>query len=106
GVVPMYDAGQYLSVRVHPEGAEHKQIRHYTLSTKPNGKQFRISVKKEADYIPNGVVSTHLHDNVHVGDTIEANAPAGLFTLTEEDAARACISGGVCLTPVLSIFQE
>ena len=106
GVVPMYDAGQYLSVRVHPEGAEHKQIRHYTLSTKPNGEQFRISVKKEADYTPNGVVSTHLHDNVHVGDTIEASAPAGLFTLTEEDAPVAFISGGVGITPMLSMFEQ
>src|SRR5699024_11446092 len=45
GVVPMYDAGQYLSVRVLTEGAEHKIFRHYKLLTKPNGKQFRKIVR-------------------------------------------------------------
>src|SRR5699024_10022335 len=78
--LPTYDAGQYLTVRVSPERSDFKQIRHYTLSTRPNNEFFRISVKKEADFTPNGVVSCHLHERVNVGDTIEVSAPAGLFT--------------------------
>lgn len=105
-VVPTYEAGQYLSIRLQAKGAEHKQIRHYTLSTKPNKEQFRISVKKEADFTPNGVVSTHLHDNIQVGDVIEASAPAGLFTLTEETNPVTFISGGVGITPMLSMLDQ
>src|SRR5699024_6333098 len=105
GPVPIYEAGQYLSVRVQPENAEHKQIRHYTLSMKPNDTYFRISVKREADFTPNGVVSTYLHDCVDVGDIIEASAPAGMFTLEEEERPVAFISGGVGITPMISMLD-
>ncbi|HLQ72746.1 MAG TPA: NO-inducible flavohemoprotein [Bacillota bacterium] len=104
--LPTYDAGQYLTVRVSPEGSDFKQIRHYTLSTRPNNEFFRISVKKEADFTPNGVVSCHLHERVNVGDTIEVSAPAGLFTLVEEDAPVTFISGGVGITPMVSMLDE
>ncbi|HLR63929.1 MAG TPA: NO-inducible flavohemoprotein [Pseudogracilibacillus sp.] len=105
--VPSYVAGQYLTVRVKPEGAEHKQIRHYTLSTKPNEDYFRISVKKEDVFETNGVVSCHLHDHVHEGDTVEVSAPAGLFTLEEDDQAPiALVSGGVGITPMISMLDQ
>lgn len=105
-VVPDYEAGQYLTVRIQAPDAEYKQIRHYTLSSKPNGKQFRISVKREADFTPNGVVSTYLHDEVEVNDVIEASAPAGMFTLEEEVTPVAFISGGVGITPMLSMLDK
>src|SRR5699024_1920484 len=104
--LPTYDAGQYLTVRVSPEGSDFKQIRHYTLSTRPNNEFFRISVKKEADFTPNGVVSCHLHERVNVGDTIEVSALAGLFTLVDEDATVTFISGGVGITPMVSMLDE
>lgn len=104
--VPSYVAGQYLTVRVKPEAAEHKQIRHYTLSTKPNEDYFRISVKKEDVFEPNGVVSCHLHDHVHEGDTVEVSAPAGLFTLEEDLAPIALVSGGVGITPMISMLDQ
>jgi len=105
-VVPDYEAGQYLTIRVQNPDSEYKQIRHYTLSSKPNGKQFRISVKKEADFTPNGVVSTYLHDSVEVNDVIEASAPAGMFTLEEEVTPVTFISGGVGITPMLSMLDK
>lgn len=105
-VVPDYEAGQYLTIRIQAPDAEYKQIRHYTLSSKPNGKQFRISVKKETDYTPNGVVSTYLHDEIEVNDVIEASAPAGMFTLEEEVTPVAFISGGVGITPMLSMLDK
>lgn len=105
GLVPTYEAGQYLTVRVQAENAEHTQIRHYTLSMKPNDNHFRISVKREADFTPNGVVSTYLHDCVNVGDVIEASAPAGMFTLEDEERPVAFISGGVGITPMISMLD-
>lgn len=105
-VLPQYEAGQYLSIRVSIPGEEHKQIRHYTLSSKSNGKQFRISVKKEADYTPNGLVSTYLHDHVNINDTVEASPPAGSFTLEEEDTPVVFISGGVGITPMVSMLEQ
>lgn len=104
--LPTYEAGQYLTIRVTMPEAEFMQIRHYTLSAVSNAKQYRISVKKEADRKPYGVVSTFLHEQVQIGDTIEASAPAGTFTLDEGEHPVALISGGVGITPMLSMLES
>lgn len=105
-VLPAYEAGQYLTIRVTMPGEEYMQIRHYTLSATSNEKQYRISVKKEIDCTPNGVVSTFLHDQVNKNDVIEASAPAGTFTLKEDSNPVAFISGGVGITPMLSMLES
>src|SRR5699024_1698451 len=64
-----------------------------------------ISVKKETDFTPNGKVSTYLHDLVNVGDTIEASAPAGTFTLDDDKRPVTLISGGVGITPMISMLE-
>lgn len=104
--LPDYEPGQYLTIRVTMPGEEFMQIRHYSLSAVPNSKQYRISVKKEADYTPHGVVSTFLHDQVNINDTIEASAPAGVFTLDQETNPVAFISGGVGITPMMSMLES
>lgn len=104
-ILPSYEAGQYLTIRVTIPGEEFMQIRHYTLSSSSNSKQYRISVKKETDYTPNGVVSTFLHDEVKVNDTIEASAPAGTFTLDTTSNPIVFISGGVGVTPMVSMLE-
>jgi nitric oxide dioxygenase len=68
-------AGQYIGLRVVVDGLE--QRRNYSLSAPANGRSYRISVKREAG----GKVSNHLHDQLHVGDTLELFPPAGHFTL-------------------------
>ncbi len=80
--------------------------RQYSLSVAPGREYFRISVKKEKDFEPNGKVSNYLHDHVSVGDQIEVSAPAGDFHLVEEEMAPiALISGGVGLTPMMSMLD-
>src|SRR5690625_5348303 len=81
-------------------------IRHYTLSGPSNPKQFRISVKKEADHEPYGKVSTFLHDHVGIDDLFEASVPAGNFTLNEESNPITLISGCVGITPMISMFEK
>lgn len=104
--LPSYKAGQYLSVRVSLPNEAYKQIRHYTLSSVSNEEYFRISVKREADITPNGVVSTYLHDHVEINDTIEASVPAGSFVLENDDRPIALISGGVGITPMLTMLEQ
>ncbi|MGB0360572.1 MAG: globin domain-containing protein, partial [Endozoicomonas sp.] len=67
--VPTFRGGQYLGVRVRPDGSEYYQIRQYSLSNLGN---FRITVKAEHD----GMVSNYLH-NCHVGDAVCLQAPTG-----------------------------
>ncbi|GKW45578.1 NO-inducible flavohemoprotein [Planococcus sp. NCCP-2050] len=105
-LVPAYQAGQYISVRMSIPGEEYLFNRQYSLSQAPKPDQFRISVKCEADNDPNGRVSVYLHEELAIGDTIEVSAPAGEFVLdVEKDSPVAFISGGVGITPMMSMFE-
>lgn len=104
--LPSYLPGQYITVRMNIPGEEYTFNRQYSLSQAPNGQHFRISVKREDDNSPNGKVSVHLHDHVNPGDEIEVSAPAGDFFLkTENTTPVTLISGGVGVTPMISMFE-
>ncbi|HCW68838.1 MAG TPA: FAD-binding oxidoreductase, partial [Thalassospira lucentensis] len=94
-------AGQHLPVRVEIPGTDTPLIRTYTLSNGPSDDTYRISVKRE------GVVSSHLHDTLRVGDVIEARAPAGEFHL-DADAKRPVVlmAGGIGITPMISMLRH
>jgi nitric oxide dioxygenase len=98
-----FKPGQYLSIKlVHP-ALEHQEIRQYSLSDAPNGRDYRISVKRE----PRGQASNLLHDHLHIGDTVDIMPPAGDFFLQEvTDTPVVLISAGVGLTPMLSMLNH
>ena len=75
--------------------------RNYSLSALAQVGRYRISVKREKG----GVVSNFLHDRLSVGDTLELFPPAGEFTLTDSDKPLVLISGGVGITPTLSMLE-
>ncbi|MFD1863596.1 NO-inducible flavohemoprotein [Planococcus chinensis] len=104
--VPTYIPGQYISVRVSIPGDPYTLIRQYSLSQASTPDEFRISVKREADNDPNGVVSIHLHEKVNEGDRLEVSAPAGVFVLdASKTSPVAFLSGGVGITPMMSMFE-
>lgn len=106
--IASYLPGQYITVRVKPEGQSFTHLRHYSLSTSPGHAYYRISVKREEAMSdrPAGIVSTYLHDDVHEGDILELSAPAGEFTLEQsEELPVVLISGGVGLTPMVSMLE-
>ncbi|MGR3762759.1 NO-inducible flavohemoprotein [Rossellomorea sp. NS-SX7] len=107
GKVPAYYPGQYISVRVTIPGQKNTHIRQYSLSGANKEEFFRISVKKEAEFDPNGIVSTFLHDGVQEGSVIEVSAPAGDFYLNQgnTEGRVAFISGGVGITPMMSMLE-
>lgn len=65
------------------------------------GREYRISVKREAG----GKVSNYLHEHLQVGDTLELFPPAGEFTLSASDKPLVLISGGVGITPTLAMLD-
>ncbi len=104
--VPAYQPGQYISVRMSIPGEQYLFNRQYSLSQAACEDEFRISVKRDADNDPNGRVSVYLHDEMNVGDRFEVSAPAGEFVLdTEKDTPVAFVSGGVGITPMMSMFE-
>lgn len=99
--IASFESGQYLTVRVHPEGEEYSHIRHYTLSDASGKNYYRISVKREEQ----GVVSNYLHNEVHADSVIEISAPAGEFVLNQKETPVVLISGGVGITPMISMLN-
>jgi nitric oxide dioxygenase len=104
-----FEPGQYISVDVHVPRLGLQQIRQYSLSDAPNGRSYRISVKREGGTDPAnaGYVSTLLHDQVQVGDTLKVGAPHGTFYIDVNAVTPVVlISGGVGLTPMISMLNR
>ena len=101
GAVAEYRPGQYLGVWLKPEGFPHQEIRQYSLTRKPDGKGYRIAVKREEG----GQVSNWLHNHANVGDVVKLVAPAGdFFMAVADDTPVTLISAGVGQTPMLAMF--
>ncbi len=97
--LPLFQAGQHLPLRFNIGGDVH--IRTYSLSSAPSDDFFRISVKRD------GLVSSHLHEHVRVGDVLEARAPQGHFTVApHERRPLVLLAAGVGITPLLSMVRE
>jgi ferredoxin-NADP reductase/MOSC domain-containing protein YiiM/ferredoxin len=100
--VPAALPGQFLTLRLRPDSAGPPVVRSYSLSGRPGGNAYRVSVKRES----HGAASGYLHTRVQVGDTIEVAAPRGTFTLRTGTGPVLLISAGVGATPVMAMLEE
>ncbi|MBK1670486.1 hypothetical protein CKO28_20895 [Rhodovibrio sodomensis] len=103
GQLPPFLAGQHLPVRVAPGQGAQRVIRRYTISTAPADNRMRISVKRD----PSGHGSKTLHDHYEPGDSLDAQAPNGRFTLdTETGRPLVLVSAGIGATPMVSMLRQ
>jgi ferredoxin-NADP reductase/MOSC domain-containing protein YiiM len=93
--------GQYLTLRVRPDGEQRSLLRNYSLSGLPGGGYYQVSVKRES----RGAVSGYLSTRLAVGDRIDAAAPRGTFTLDATDGPVLLVSAGIGATPVLAMLR-
>lgn len=114
--LPLYKPGQYISVMTRIPKLGYLQSRQYSLSDAPDGKTYRISVKKEVGldldaheaHLHPGYLSNVLHDEKEVGDVLQVSHPEGTFYLdvdADTDAPVDLISAGVGITPMISILN-
>ena len=96
---PVAAPGQYLTLRMRPDGDGQPLTRSYSLSDIADERGYRISVKRE------GAGSRYLHDCVNVGDVLDVAAPRGNFVLREGTRPVVLISAGVGATPVLAMLH-
>ncbi|OWP47754.1 NO-inducible flavohemoprotein [Pseudomonas nitroreducens] len=94
-----FQPGQYIGLSLEIGGEEVRRT--YSLSDAPNGREYRISVKRE----PEGKVSNYLHDRLNVGDELDLFPPAGDFVLRDGDKPLALITAGVGITPALAMLK-
>lgn len=100
--------GQYVSIRLNIPALGFKQIRQYTLSHCGLDDFYRISVKREDanDKTEGGYVSTTLHHEINIGDTVELSAPNGIFFLQNTNRKNVFISAGVGITPMIAMLGK
>ena len=107
--LPTFKPGQYITVSIgHP--ATPTSPRNYSLSDRPDVGYFRISVKRESgtsEGVPDGLISTYLHDVVQQHDCIQVGPPCGEFTIEAVEDGRPIVmlAGGIGVTPLLSMAK-
>jgi nitric oxide dioxygenase len=99
GPVSDFLPGQYTALLLDIDGQSVR--RNYSLSDRPGQPHYRISVKRE----PGGLVSNHLHDRLQVGDKVKLTPPSGDFVLNNEKRPLVLLSGGVGITPTISMLK-
>lgn len=94
--------GQYLVLKLQPDpAAAAPLLRSYSLSNAPGDSHYRISIKQQE----HGAASGYLTTRIRVGDSLEASAPRGAFTLRPEQRPAVLLSAGVGVTPVLAMLH-
>ena len=107
GVLPAWQAGQALPIRLRVPGHAEPVVRAYTVSSAPSDGMLRISVKREGPDTAPGLASGVLHDDVREGELIEALAPSGAFTFDAAQARPAVLlSAGIGITPMVAMLRH
>ncbi|AYB52911.1 globin domain-containing protein [Ralstonia solanacearum] len=99
--------GQYISVQVELAPGVLQQ-RQYSLSDAPNGRTWRISVKRDAGEAgrPAGTVSNWLHENARQGEVLLVSQPYGDFVpQLATDNPIVLMSAGVGITPMIAALN-
>jgi ferredoxin-NADP reductase len=99
--LPLFDAGQFVVLRLLVDPDKPPILRSYSLSDLPVTDHFRISVKSE----PNGVGSSFLGNHVREDALLDMSAPRGSFTLHPGDNPVVLLSAGVGATPMISMLH-
>eukprot|EP00040_Diaphanoeca_grandis_P030350 m.179281 g.179281 ORF g.179281 m.179281 type:complete len:431 (+) comp31967_c0_seq1:183-1475(+) len=89
--------GQFLTLKVDPNGDGLTAPRHYTITSAPDD-VLKCTVKRVAG----GVVSNYMHDSAVVGDVVHLAPPFGAYVPHETPAPIALVSAGCGVTPMLN----
>jgi ferredoxin-NADP reductase len=100
--LPIFQAGQFVVLRLHLGPDKSPVLRSYSLSDLPAAGHFRISVKNES----NGIGSSFLCNRTREGDLLDVSAPRGSFTLRSGQNPAVLLSAGVGATPVMSMLHQ
>ena len=98
---PLFQAGQFVVLRLHLDPDKPPVLRSYSLSDLPADDHLRISVKSEL----NGIGSSFLCNRTKEGDALDVSAPRGSFTLRPGQNPVVLLSAGVGATPVMSMLH-
>jgi len=106
GLLPDYQAGQYISIRFSSVPGHGEVTRTYSLTgaaEQANRNTYQIAVKRVRD----GILSNHIADNLQCGDIVRMQAPGGNFVIPIRIAQPVVlIAGGIGITPFISYLES
>jgi len=96
-----YLAGQHFLVRLTaPDG--YRAQRSYSVASAPDGSgQIELTVER----LPDGEVSSFLHDVVMVGDELEVRGPIGGWFVWPGDTPAVLLGGGSGVVPLMAMLR-
>lgn len=100
-----YQPGQYITVDVKVPELPYRAKRHYSIVDVQDGRLTFAVRKEELDGI-RGEVSTFLHEQIEVGDTIKLSAPVGVFGVENEESPQLFIGSGIGVTPLFPMYRQ
>lgn len=94
-------AGQHYVVRLTaPDG--YQASRSYSVASPPGeGRAIELTVER----LPDGEVSTFLHDQVRLGDELEVRGPIGGWFVWRGDRPAWLIGGGAGMVPLMAMLR-
>ena len=96
-----YLAGQHYVLRLTaPDG--YTASRSYSVASAPDGsREIELTVER----LPDGEVSSFLHDEVVVGDELEVRGPIGGWFVWRGDTPALLLGGGSGMVPLMSMLR-
>lgn len=99
-----YRAGQFVQIEVPEyELTDEPVYRAYSMSSEPFS---RNEIEMEIRYVPQGICTTYVHQQLKEGDTMTVNGPYGDFRLQNSQRDIVCIAGGSGMAPIKSILLD
>jgi ferredoxin-NADP reductase len=103
GVLPPFQAGQYVALHVEVNGIRTNRPLSIASSPSQTG-YYDLTVKR----VPGGLVSNYLLDTLQVGDHLASSAPDGGFVYNPllHGQRLVFIAGGSGITPFMSMIRD
>ena len=97
-------SGQYAQLEAPPYNKiKESTQRAYSMASNPsNTRQVEFLVR----LVPEGILTTYVHQHLKEGDTINLVGPFGEFYVRDTDAPMICVAGGSGMAPFKAIIKE
>jgi ferredoxin-NADP reductase len=102
-ILPAFEPGSHLPIEVKLSKTS-KALRHYSIiSSSRDNRFYEIAVQQE---IHGGGGSNYMHEQLHIGDALQAKYPVNAFSLVSPKKHHILIAGGIGITPILSMLKK
>lgn len=100
-----FKPGQYIQLKAPKyKGNDEEVYRAYSIASPPSEKNY---IDLIIGYVPNGIVTTYVHQFLKEGDTVYFNGPYGDFCYQDDnDREIIMVAVGTGIAPILSILHH